>query len=94
MKLTYLNSTVEPHCLSRGFIRYEDREVGSISGAHVKPSMIEALLAQPHYDAFRNMTEYAVHNAVHWALRGDFAQWSSANGLSTAQPRPHNLLTS
>lgn len=85
MKLRYMNSTVLPHCLSRGFIRYEDRSNGSISGDHVKPSMIERLLKEQHYWDFREKMEYVVHNAIHWGLRGDFAQWSSANGMFRLQ---------
>ncbi len=76
----YMNSTVFPHCLARGFIRYEDKSDGSVSGAHVQPSVVERLLEQPHYFPLANMTEYEVHNAIHWGLRGDFSQWSSANG--------------
>ena len=78
-----MNSTILPHCLTRGFLRYEDRHEGDLSGAHLNPSVVKELLGKQHYDSFRNMTEIMVHNAIHWGVRGDFAQWSSANGLSS-----------
>jgi tyrosinase len=84
LKLMYMNSTILPHCLARGFIRFEDKSDGAISGDHVQPNNIVRLMEQQHYFQLGNFTEYEVHNAIHWGLRGDFAQWSSANGMAPA----------
>ncbi|KAK0101316.1 hypothetical protein ONS95_006493 [Cadophora gregata] len=79
LKLLYANGTVSPHCLSRGFTYYETGKKGAISGEHLRPEDIEGLMQERHYNGFRNMTEYLLHNALHWGLHGDFSQWSSAN---------------
>lgn len=89
VQLRYMNSTTLPHCLSRGFLNYEDRSDGTIDGDHLQPSVVEDILGKPHYDRMRHKSEYWLHNAIHWGLRGDFAQWSSANG---ALPKPELTL--
>ncbi|KAF2169475.1 hypothetical protein M409DRAFT_65119 [Zasmidium cellare ATCC 36951] len=79
LELLYMNSTIQRHCLARGFIRYEDKADGHISGNHVRPSAVARLLDQEHYYHLNNATQWEMHNAIHWGLRGDFSQWSSAN---------------
>lgn len=80
MQLLYFNRKTHPHCLSRGFINFETKQLGSLSGVYLSPEKIGQLDVAPDYDTFRVGIEDRSHNAMHWGIRGDFGQYSAANG--------------
>jgi tyrosinase len=79
-QLQYFDRETHPHCLSRGFINFDTKELGSLSGYYFRPEAMGTLSRAPDYDTFRAAVETTSHNAMHWGIRGDFGQYSAANG--------------
>lgn len=76
----YHDMARKDHCLSRGFINADTMEEGSMSGYWLRPDAMGRVSRAADYDTFRNALEFTAHNGLHWSIRGDFAEYSAANG--------------
>jgi len=72
--LHYYNSTVNPHCLSRTFANLD-----TVSGLVFQPEAIGRVQRAGDYELFVDQVENLGHNAMHWAIKGDFSKFSAPN---------------
>lgn len=68
---------VNPHCLSRGFIRGKFQDT---LGSRVSPTYIGKVLKSHDYSHFFKLLEVSAHNAVPEFVNGDFLALSAPNG--------------
>jgi hypothetical protein len=62
------------------FLHRETNETGAISGWNVRPDIMIVWAGHPTFDSSRNFTESIARNAIHSGVRGDFGEYSAANG--------------
>ncbi|KAK8904444.1 hypothetical protein QC760_006808 [Botrytis cinerea] len=72
------NFSMEPHCLSRGFL-YGD-VLKKRFGARVHPDALEAILQEADYEAFNLKLEAWPRDAVPHGVNGDFSRETTPNG--------------
>ena len=89
--LQYRKGISDRHCLSRNFLHRETNETGAISGWNVRPDIMIVWAGHPTFDSSRNFTESIARNAIHSGVRGDFGEYSAANGrVISTQKKPFN----
>ena len=78
LEVLYLDDTLEPHCLSRGFESGAGLEQ---QGQHVRPETLERLLALDDYGVFNIGLEDSAHIAIPRSIRGDFSLFTAPYGM-------------
>ncbi|KAF2272786.1 Di-copper centre-containing protein, partial [Westerdykella ornata] len=69
-EIPYLDETMYPHCLSRGFLAGD--ELG-LQAQQISPDMMDQLLAITDYGTFNLRLENGPHLAIPRTIRGDFS---------------------
>ena len=78
LRVLYLDETLQPHCLSRGFVTSEEELVRLEK--KVSPEAVERFLEMPDYDAFNIGLEEGSHAGIPYIIRGDFSLFTAPFG--------------
>ena len=77
LEVPYLDETLDPHCLSRGF--QSGASLVNLS-QKIRPQALESLFRLSDYENFNLGLEDGAHIAVPRSIRGDFSLFTAPSG--------------
>ena len=77
LEVPYLDETLSPHCLSRGF--ESGQSLVNLS-QEIRPQALEELFKVSEYEKFNLGLEDGAHIAIPRSIRGDFSLLTAPSG--------------